>query len=113
MYEQGKREPNIEMFEKLARVLCVPPMYLMGWIDTPDSPTLNANGVAAVRKITKTTTFRELLHLAGYSESLDEDAYVTIYKGNTAINETPELIDRLMDDVIDYFSYQIEKEGRR
>lgn len=97
----------------LARALDTTPAYLMGLTDTPDSPMLNAYGIAATKRITKRTAFTSLLELAGYCETCDDDANVTISNKSIQINETPELVDRIMDDVIDFFTYKIEREKEK
>lgn len=113
-WESGNiRNMRRDKLVSLAQALATTPDYLMGWVDTPDSKELNAEGKAHVRQTTKEGVFEFLLFLSGYRESLDDDAYVTIYKDNTTVNKTPELVDRIMEDVIDYFTYQIEREAKR
>ena len=111
MYEQSKREPNQRMFEKLGMVLGVSPVYLMGWADAPDSTELNEHGVKAVRALSKVEAFEKLIPAAGFTRTCDEDANVTLTNGRVSVEQTPELINEIMDDVTSYFSFVLERRG--
>jgi len=111
MYEQCKREPNKEMFEKLGMVLGVSPVYLMGWVDSPDSTELNEHGIKAVRALAKIAAFEKLIPAAGFTRACDEDANVTIYNDRISLDQTPELVSEIMDDVTSYFSFILERRG--
>lgn len=113
-WESGNiRNMRRDKLVSLAQALATTPDYLMGWVDTPESTELNSDGMEYVRKVTKEGVFDFLLYLSGYLQSVDDDANVTIYKNDISINRTPELVDRVMEDVIDYFTFQIERERRR
>ena len=111
MYEQSKRQPNKEMFEKLGKVLGVSPVYLMGWVDSPDSTELNEQGIKAVRALAKIAAFEKLIPAAGFTRTCDDDANVTIYNSRVSLEQTPELVNEIMDDVTSYFSFILERRG--
>ena len=112
MYEKCKREPNKEIFEKLGKVLGVSPVYLMGWVDSPDSTELNELGAKAVRSLAKVAAFEKLIPAAGFTRTCGEDANVTIYNDRIYLDQTPELVNEVIDDVTSYFSFVLERRGK-
>ena len=86
--------------------------YLLGATDDPEQPEqLSPLETKALREVSKKELFQQLLHLAGFNESLDEDGNVTIYKDNLTVNETPELIEKVMWQTELYFIFLLKQEG--
>lgn len=57
-WENGKREPNTENIEKLAKILCVSPAYLLGWEENKSQITLNLKDEHDIKKILEQTKER-------------------------------------------------------
>ena len=105
-YENGYIDDiPISIVLKLAEALHTTPAYLMGWVDEPGSNTLNEAGQAAARVAKADMVFEDLLFCAGYTLTCDEDANVIAFKGDSMVNITPELRERVMSQVIEYCEF--------
>ena len=98
----------------LAKSLQTSTSYLMGLTDDPEARSaLNRYEAKLAQQSATDKLFQALAYGAGFSEQMDEDANVTLSKGDLVLNETPELIERVMDQTVDYFTYLLEREARR
>jgi len=112
-WESGNiRNMRRDKLVSLAQALATSPDYLMGWVDTPDATELNEHGVRVMQVLSKTRAFENLISAAGFTRTCDEDANVTIYNDRVYLDQTPELINEVMDDVTSYFAFILERRGK-
>lgn len=114
-WENGKiQNMRRDKISALAAILGTTPAFLLGWVDEPESPILNAQGIAAMQKITRKKVFENLLSLTDFQVIADEsEGMIIINTGKAEIEQNDEMIERIMDDIIDYFAYRLVKEGKR
>lgn len=98
-YLRGAYNAKQDKILLLAQALEVDP----GWLSATET-NISAR-VTALPKV-----FESLVDLAGFNEALDEDANVTIYNEHITVNQTPELIERVMKQVIAYFTFLLSQE---
>ncbi len=110
-WEAGKRSPDVELIYALAEALHTTPAYLMGWSDDPEpAAQLHPMDIETNRAYTTRSAFDILLHCAGFSESLDDDANWTVHKDDFSIDMHEEKASRIMAQTLQYFAYLVERE---
>ena len=112
-WELGKRTPDLEILPDLARALNVSVAYLIG--DT-SSPTPTATWTETEAEIyaysMRPNVFRFLLGCALLVETTDDDANVVISGPGILVDETPELVNNVMEQTISFFMYILHLKSR-
>ena len=112
-WESGTiKEMRRDKLLSLASTLQTSVNYLLGLTDDPSvKPEMSALEKELFRQYVQENAFRQLLFFAGFQESTDEDANVTIYSNDYIIDETPELVERVMRETLTYFSFLMKREA--
>ena len=110
-WEAGKdlKQKNLSL---LSFVLRTSSSYLLGETEDPRASVIMSEPESeAIKAHMQENMFSQLAELAGFYESVDEDANVTIYNDLLVVNCTPELKKRVMEQIIRYFKFAIREEA--
>ena len=108
----GIMEIKQKRLPSLARTLNTSVSYLLGLTEDPEpQPMLTKADLQIYQEMFKSDLFHELLYTAGFQETVDGDANVTIYNDEYIINETPELKEQVTKMVLSYFTFLLKQEG--